>query len=70
MIRDFTAKSCPVNEQCDFGVFTFFPFKSRNARDMKGGLAAFAVRLFVVLICALASHQRESSTRQGSALCV
>lgn len=37
---------------------------------MKGGLAAFAVRLLVVLICALASHQRESSTRQGSALCV
>lgn len=32
MIRDFTAKSCPVNEQCDVGLyFIFFSFKSRNA---------------------------------------
>lgn len=52
----------------------FFPFKSRNAPDIKGGLAAFAVRLLFVLICALALHQHESTTSiadsEGSAACV
>lgn len=35
MIREFTAKSCPVNEQCDLGLFIFFPLKVGMLETLK-----------------------------------